>query len=153
MKRHTFVEINLDNFDYNLAYLQKKANKKLIAVLKANGYGSNDVILAKRAIQNGIDFFAVSSIEEALKLRNNGINKEILILGYVEPEDLKLIKEKKLSIVTISKDYIRNSKACYRDLKGLGKQKEVHLNRKEVLEYHQKKFSHLRDSKCLVFWD
>ena len=144
MFRESFLEINVDRYQANIAYLKGLNDKNLIAVIKANGYGIIDYIAAKLAKDAGVSFFAVSSLSEALSLRDHDINDEnILILGYVPNEYLKLVKKRNLSIASVSKDYIYGIDKEV--LKGL----KVHLkidtgmNRiglfkdevKEVLEY------------------
>lgn len=109
MHRKTYLEINEKSIRFNIKYIKAITNKKLIVVLKANGYGTNDVELAKIAQKENVDLLAVSSIEEALHLRKEGIETEILILGEVDCDDLGLVKENNFQIVTVSKDYIENN--------------------------------------------
>lgn len=109
MYRKSYLEINEDNILFNINKIRSTSRKKLIAVVKANGYSTDDVHIAKLAIKNGVDFVAVSSLEEALHLRTNGIDSEILILGYVDGRHLSLVKENNFSIVTVSLDYVKEN--------------------------------------------
>ena len=78
---------NLENMHRNL-----KPGTKMTAVIKTNGYGHGAVPIA-RAVEDlpYLWGFAVATFEEALELREAGVEKPILILGYVFPscyEDL-----------------------------------------------------------------
>jgi alanine racemase len=66
----------------------------IIGILKGNGYGMGMILLANKLLDNNIDFFAVSEIEEAKKLRQNGFNNKILVLNStgVESEIEDVIK-------------------------------------------------------------
>jgi alanine racemase len=55
---------------------------KIMAVVKADAYGHSVALTVPVLNDLGADAFAVSNIEEALTLRNQGVNKPILILGY-----------------------------------------------------------------------
>ena len=80
---------------------------KIIAVVKANAYGLDIVKYTKFLIDNGIDFFAVASIEEALKLRKSGIKQDILMLSPTTIEkDLKTLVENNIIITISSKEDI-----------------------------------------------
>lgn len=87
-KARAWMEIDLGKVHHNVAEIQKIIPKqtKIMGVVKANAYGHGDVQLAKELQACGIDFFAVSSVDEALNLYEAGIKKEpILILGYTPP--------------------------------------------------------------------
>ncbi|WMJ24059.1 alanine racemase [Paludicola sp. MB14-C6] len=82
--KRTWAEINLDNLIFNVNQIKKQipASTKIMAVVKADGYGHGDQYIAQTLSDNGIDFFAVSNFDEALSLRKSGITGEILILGF-----------------------------------------------------------------------
>lgn len=64
----------------NINKIKSVTNSPIIATLKNNGYGLGLDEFPKLLMENGIDFFAVSTLEEALTLRNNGINAKIMLL-------------------------------------------------------------------------
>lgn len=117
MHRNTYLTINIDSLLYNIEYLKNISNKDIIPVIKANAYGTCDYFIAKVLEESGIDIVAVSSLDEALKLRSHNISIDILILGYVNKKDLALIKKYHLSIITISENYIYSLKGELKDLK------------------------------------
>lgn len=83
------ADINLDAIAGNAEEIKKKLQPgvKLAAVIKADGYGHGAVPVAK-TVYDTADWFAVSNIEEALELREAGIKKPILTLGYTAPLQL-----------------------------------------------------------------
>lgn len=54
---------------------------KIIAVLKGNAYGMGIQNVAKKLLDNNIDFFAVTEVDEAIELRELGFKNEILVLN------------------------------------------------------------------------
>lgn len=83
------AEINLDAAAYNFRNMKENLAEgtKIIAVVKTDAYGHGAVPIAKMA--ESYDFlwgFATATAEEALLLRRAGIQKPILILGYVFPD-------------------------------------------------------------------
>jgi len=81
-----FAAIDLDAIGYNLSQLQAgiREGVKTLAIVKADAYGHGSVPVAC-FLEDKIDYFAVSCIEEAISLRENGIRKPILILSYIAP--------------------------------------------------------------------
>ena len=71
-----WCEINLDKLDYNVKLIKKNTCKKIIAVVKGNAYGLG-IEEITRFLSDKVDTFAVSTMEEALKVQSN---KDILIL-------------------------------------------------------------------------
>jgi len=101
--RQAWEEINLDNLDFNLAYLKQKiGDKALIAVIKANGYGAGDYQVALRAIAHDAKYLAVASLDEAIALRYKGIKTPILVLGYVFSDQLLAAKKNNITITLTS---------------------------------------------------
>lgn len=85
--RNTWVEVDLQAIRHNihaLASMQKEETKPM-AVIKADGYGHGSVPLAKVLIEEGIDYFMVALLEEAITLRENGIQTPIIVITRVSP--------------------------------------------------------------------
>ena len=76
------TEAIVHNFDALASLLP--AGVKKMAVVKANAYGHGAVEVS-RALAARADYFAVACLQEARELREGGINKPILILGYTSP--------------------------------------------------------------------
>ncbi|WP_454960071.1 alanine racemase [Filifactor alocis] len=81
----TWAEINLDTLEQNYKNLKQLITHKtkVCCVLKANAYGHGSVEIAKLYENMGIDYIAVSNMDEALELRNAGIKLPITCLSFV----------------------------------------------------------------------
>ena len=81
-------EVDLEAIAHNAAVLRAAAgeNCRLMAVVKADGYGHGAVPVARRLQKAGVRAFAVACLDEAVALRRAGIRGEILILGWTPPE-------------------------------------------------------------------
>ncbi len=77
----TQLIIDLDAIRHNIRAVHERAGVPVMAIIKADAYGHGAVEIA-RHIDGDCAFFGVSSILEALELRQSGIEKPILILGY-----------------------------------------------------------------------
>lgn len=135
--RDSWVEVDLDALKHNITCLKEKSKKKLIAVIKANGYGCGDTMIASTAIKAGADMLAVSSLEEAIALRDHGIDADILILGYVNPKLASLLIQYNLITTVVSKKWaeelVQNSpQGCRVHLKA-----DTGMNRIGIKDYLQ----------------
>jgi alanine racemase len=87
------IEVSKDNLLHNLKVLSKINPKvKIAPVLKSNAYGHGLTIVAKALDQIKAPFFCVDSLYEAYELLKAKIKTPILIMGYVNPENLKVKK-------------------------------------------------------------
>ncbi len=78
------LDIIRDNVDRLMALTP--SGTKALAVVKADGYGHGDIAVAK-TVYDKVYGYAVATLDEAVNLRENGIDKPILILGFVNTDE------------------------------------------------------------------
>ena len=126
-QKRIIARVNLDNIVDNINNLWEYMPnpKPIMAVVKANGYGHGAIDVAKRLEKMSKIFgFAVSTADEAFELRNAGIKKPVLILGYAFAEDYeRLILEDIILTVFDRASAHEISEAAKR----IGKIAKVHL--------------------------
>ena len=100
-----WLEINTSALIHNLHQIQKHVGRsKVMAVVKDLFYGLGiDSILALQ--ENGVDFFATATIDEAIELRQAGIDQNILILGYTHPSRFHELLDNNFHQTIISYEY------------------------------------------------
>lgn len=115
--------VDLDAVAKNAATLYGKLapGTKMLAVIKANGYGHGAVPLAEKLGELPYIFgYAVATAEEAFALRRNGLHKPILILGYTFPycyealvaQDIRPTVFRLDMAKELSKEALRQKKTC-----------------------------------------
>lgn len=106
MYRKTYVEINLDIIEENIRKIRKEYSgyKYYFGVVKNNAYG-HGIYSINAMINAGINYLAVSSLEEALEVRK--INNEIpvLILEPISVEATKVATENNITITVDNTKY------------------------------------------------
>lgn len=87
-----YADIDLDIISDNVDALMKLTPEGTgaVAVVKADGYGHGDVAVAK-AVYSKVCMYAVATLDEAVNLRENGIDKPILILGFVNVDEYETL--------------------------------------------------------------
>ena len=121
--RRISADIDLDALTHNLDEIHRciSDGTKIIAVVKADGYGHGAVPLAEvMEKREDVWGYAVATPEEAEELYGNGIKKPILILGYTFPEyDEQIVKENLRPAVfslirakQLSEEAVRQNKIC-----------------------------------------
>lgn len=87
--------VNLNNIRYNIEKIREKINSKtgIIAMIKANAYGAGMIEIAKYLNKLDIKDFGVALVSEAVDLRKNGIDNNILVTSeFLEDDILDIIK-------------------------------------------------------------
>ena len=86
--QRVWAEVDLDAIWENMVHMKENIaeNTKILAVIKTDGYGHGGVPIAKMLEQLDFMFgYAAATYEEAHVLREAGVKKPILILGYTFP--------------------------------------------------------------------
>ncbi len=107
--RRTWAQVDIDAIKHNFREIRKTVGNdtEIMCVIKADGYGHGAVFLGQYYEKIGADRFAVSNIEEAMQLRENGITKPILILGFTPAEMAKELADNNITQAVLSLDYAR----------------------------------------------
>ena len=109
MSNRVWVEIDTKAIEHNYEVIKQKAgNAKICCVVKDNAYGHGADKLSLIYEKLGASYFAVSNIDEAIALRNNGIKTPILILGYTNVEDAYLLNKYGISQCVYSLIYAKH---------------------------------------------
>lgn len=118
--RNTYALINLNNLKHNIKEIKNNYNdyKYYIGVVKANAYGHGNQIV-KTLEEAGINYVAVSSLEEALAVRKY-TKLPILCFGYVSMKEIDKVLENNITLSIISYDY-------YKEILKTNKKIKVHL--------------------------
>lgn len=131
MTRPTWVEINLDRFEDNVSAIRRYLDfhggraTRVMAVVKADGYGHGAEMMARSALDCGADWLAVAILEEGLALRERGFDVPILVMGWTPADSAAAALDCDLRLAVPSYD---NGRAL----------SEVAADRSEALRVHIK---------------
>jgi len=93
----TWLEIDSGAFVSNMRTIKKLANgRQIAAAVKANGYGHGLPEMIQLLKEEKIGYIAVHSLEEATLARKHGWEGNILVLGYIQIQDLDSVLELRL---------------------------------------------------------
>ena len=98
--RNAWVEINLAQLrrNFRLIIADKPATLKLMSVVKDDGYGHGILQVAQMAAEHGATHVAVSTLHEAMILRDAGFGSPILLLGERHGSELPWCVEHNLTV-------------------------------------------------------
>lgn len=108
MYRKTFIEINLDNIIKNVKNIIKKYPdyKYYIGMVKSNAYGHGMYVI-NEMINNGINYLAVSNLEEALDIRRFNKDTPVLCVEPIELDSIDVAIKNNVTITIHDIDYFK----------------------------------------------
>jgi len=108
-RRPVWAEVSLGALTHNLATIRnyvnppeekRQAPRKILSIVKGNGYGHGGPQIAKALERAGSDWFGVTCTEEGIAVREAGTRKPILLLtGFVAGEEARLLKHDLTAVV------------------------------------------------------
>jgi alanine racemase len=108
-RRPVWAEVSLGALAYNLDAIRKYVNppqekretpRKILSIVKGNGYGHGGPEVAKGLEKAGSDWFGVTCTDEGIAVRKNGVRKPILILtSFVPGEESRLVEHDLTAVI------------------------------------------------------
>lgn len=119
----TYASVDLSAIRHNFNTIRSllRSSCKIMSVIKADGYGHGAVPAAQCLWDS--DYFGVACRDEAMALREQGIETPILILGYTDPREAPLLSEASITQCVFSEEYALALQESLRD----GQTLKVHL--------------------------
>ncbi|WP_172251976.1 alanine racemase [Saccharibacillus deserti] len=114
--RPTQAVVDLDALraNYEAFRLHLQDSTLLLACVKANAYGHGAVEVSRELERLGADYLSVAFLDEALELRDAGIDMPILVLGYTPPEGLGVARDRDITIALFSDDVLEAARLLER---------------------------------------
>lgn len=108
MYRKTYLEVDCDKLKNNIKDIKSNYNnyQYYIGVVKANAYGHGNFVI-ESLIEGGINYLAVSSLEEAINLRKYNIEIPILVLEPIDVEYLEVCVKNNITVTISSLNYFK----------------------------------------------
>lgn len=120
----TWLEIDLSAIESNVRLVRQLVGVAVMAVVKADGYGHGAVQTARAALRGGASWCAVARIEEALELRNAGVDCPLLLLGYTPAGVLEQAIARDVSLTVWDSQGVQAASAAARRV---GRSARLHL--------------------------
>jgi alanine racemase len=111
--RPTHLEVDLERLHHNYATIAEHvAPARVMPVLKANAYGHGLVPVAQKLQRVGAPYLAVAYLEEAMRLRQEGVSLPVLVLGGIVGSQIPRFLEHELTLTASSVDKLEAIEAC-----------------------------------------
>ncbi len=106
--RPTFARVDASALVHNLRAVQRHTGRtcRVLAVVKADGYGHGAAETARALVDEGAWGLAVSLVEEGVELREAGIHAPVVVLGGVPPGSQDVLVHRRLTPVVWSREHL-----------------------------------------------
>ncbi|WP_246476533.1 alanine racemase [Salicibibacter cibi] len=106
--RDTWIEVDVNAIADNVKAVKTlhHPDVHVMAVVKADGYGHGAITVARTAIESGAEWVGVALLEEALELREAGIDVPILILGPIHPQDASVAQRYRIAVTAFQQEWL-----------------------------------------------
>ena len=130
--QRVYARIDLDAVRSNMEHMKANiaSNTQILGVIKTDGYGHGAVPIARELeLLDYLYGFAVATAEEAFILRQSGIKKPILILGYTFPYSYERLIREEIRMCVFRYDTLQELSKASSDLaeKGILKKAKIHI--------------------------
>lgn len=130
--QRVYARIDLDAVRSNMEHMKANiaSNTQILGVIKTDGYGHGAVPIARELeLLDYLYGFAVATAEEAFILRQSGIKKPILILGYTFPYSYERLVREEIRMCVFRYDTLQELSKVSSDLakKGIYKKAKIHI--------------------------
>ncbi len=124
--KRTWAEIDLNKIEknYDICRSMLRDGVKMMGVIKADGYGHGAIAYAEIFSKKGCEWFAVSNLDEALQIREAGIETPILILGFTPAEKAEVLAFNNIAQAVYNREY---AAALSQNAVAQGVQVNVHI--------------------------
>ncbi len=102
----SWAEVNLDHIAANVRLIRKAVRRscEIMGVVKADAYGHGVDQIVPVLLANGVSRLAVSMLDEAIQLRQAGVDVPILVLSYTDPRRAEEVLAHKITQTVYSRD-------------------------------------------------
>lgn len=123
--RPTQLRVDLDALLNNYNKLNNLNIEKIgLAVVKADSYGLGAKVIARHLYENGVRHFATATLEEALELKDIIKDSMILVLGVINPLNVKYAVENNISLTCPSREWLEDALL---QIQGFDKKLKIHV--------------------------
>lgn len=125
--KRVYAEVNLDALHYNMEQMHQKIapGTRIMGIIKSDGYGHGAVQIGRELEQLDHVFgYGVATAEEAFILREAGLTKPVLVLGYTFPYAYEEMIEKEIRPAVFRYDTLEELKAA---ASKVGKKAKIHI--------------------------